>query len=414
MRFKRILWSVATLVLSCVLFVQPGHGQSGSTATGAQQSDVIFSQDPGHAHTWCPTDRTDYLDPKTQTQATIRDQAALARQLQDYAKAREPMSENELMNGAKAASAETLVKDVKARGVDFDMTPAVEKKLRRANVNEGAIEAARQSGPKVRAQLAKMILGPNSVSIQDIPREQGRKFAAILSDSDPDKAIHQVEGFAKDYPTSPLLSYVYSFGANAYQLKGDMEKVIEYTGKSLKLNPDNLTALTLRVGVLPQPQILRNHAVDRDRVLREALLDGRHALLLISQLPKQPNEADAEYQKRLAGFASEVHGPLGVAHLELASHGSAGPDKPELAKAEQELAIAVSNSSHPDPRDYYRLGEALAMDGKWDDAIQAFTKAGKIGQDATIKAFANEEIGQVKKRKAQDSVASNSGTVSTN
>ncbi|MGC9994612.1 MAG: tetratricopeptide repeat protein [Terriglobia bacterium] len=48
----------------------------------------------------------------------------------------------------------------------------------------------------------------------------------------------------------------------------------------------------------------------------------------------------------------------------------------QLAKAEQEINTAVTTSANPDPRDYYRLGEAYALNGKWDDAIQAFRPVG--------------------------------------
>jgi tetratricopeptide (TPR) repeat protein len=239
-----------------------------------------------------------------------------------------------------------------------------------------------------------MILGPSPTGVQDIPGDQARGFSAITGELDPDKSIALVDDFAKKYPNSLLLSSVYSFGANAYQQKGDVEKVVDYTGKSLKLKPDNLTSLILRLGMLPMPQYLRNHAADRDKILRQALNDANRALQIIPQIPKQPNEADAVYQKRLAEIASEVHGPLGTVYLELATGAPAGPDKAELAKAEQEFTMAVTTSSHPDPRDYYRMGEAYGLDGKWDEAIQAFKKAGVLGQDTLIKNYADEQIAQ--------------------
>ncbi len=312
MKIRQITLVFAALSLASTLLPQAGQGQSGLTSSQP-------SQNPGSPGARCEIVRDDYMSPVTFTQVEIRDQASLRRQLEDHVKALGPMSEREVTSEVRPASADALLKEVKGRGVDFDMTPAVEKKLRKAKVSDEVIEAARQAGPKVHEQMAKMILGQKAVRMQDIPREQMQSFSAIIVETDPDKVISSVNGFAKQFPSSPLLSYVYSFEANAYQKKGDADKVVEYSGRSLRLNPDNLTALELRVGMLPQPQFIRTHQVDRGRILREALIDGNHALLLISQLPKQPNEADAEYQKRLAGFASEIHGPLGVVHLELAS-----------------------------------------------------------------------------------------------
>jgi tetratricopeptide (TPR) repeat protein len=324
----------------------------------------------------------------------------MGRQLQDQMQAPVLMTEKELTREIRSAPAEAVIKEVKGRGVDFEMTPGIEKKLRKANASDEVIEAARQAGPKVRDQIAKMILGPSPTGVQDIPRDQARGFSAITGELDPDKEIALVDGFAKKYPRSLLLSSVYSFGANTYQQKGDVEKVVDYTGKSLKLKPDNLTSLILRIGMLPMPQYLRNHAADRGKILLEALNDANRALQIIPQILKQPNEADAVYQKRLAENASEIHGPLGTVYLELATGAPAGPDKAELVKAERELTTAVTTSSHPDPRDYYRMGEAYGLDGKWDEAIQAFRKAGGLGQGTLIKTYADEQIDQMKKRKA--------------
>jgi tetratricopeptide (TPR) repeat protein len=399
MRFKRILWVLAAFGFCSVLFAQAGQAPGGPTQ----------SQDPAQPVTHCPELRSDYTngDPVTQTQVQMQAQALLHRQLEDYTQGLVLMTEKGVTKEIKSAPAETVIKDVNEGGVDFDMTPGIEKKLRRANATDEVIEAVRQAGPKVRAQMAKMILGPGPAGVLDIPKEQARGFSAIMSALDPVRTIALVGDFAKKYPNSPLLSYVYSVEANAYQQKGDLEKVVECASKSLALKPDNLASLISRLGILPLPQYLRSHVADRGKILQEAESDASRALQLISQIPKQSNEGEAEYRKRLAGFASEVHGPLGMVHLELASGGLAGLDKAELVKAEQELKTAVTTSSHPDPRDYYRMGEAYVLDGKWDDAMQAFKKAGGLGQGTLIKTYADEEIAQVKKRKAQDSVASN-------
>ena len=77
-----------------------------------------------------------------------------------------------------------------------------------------------------------------------------------------------------------------------------------------------------------------------------------------------------------------------------------GLDKEELAKAEKEYRLAVTGTDHPDPSDYYRLGEAYRLQGKIDDAIAAFTKASEIGQ-GPVKQYAEQQIEMLKKAKAQ-------------
>jgi len=315
-----------------------------------------------------------------------------------------PMTEKEVTKEIKGAPAETVIKDVKERGVNFDMTPDIEKKLRKANATDEVVEAVRRAGPKVRAQMAKVFMGAGQAGTLDIPKEQVRAFEAIKGELDPDKDIALVADFARKYPESPLLSYVYSYGANGYQEKGDVEKVVEYTEKGLKLKPDNLMCLILSLGMLPQPQYLNRHEADRDKILQEAESEAGRALQLISQIPKQPNEADADHEKNLARIASPVHASLGMVHLDLASEALAGPDKDELAKAEQEFKTAVT-TDRPDPGDYYRLGEVYKLEGKLDDAIGAFTKASEIGQGTMIKAYADRQVEEMKRKKAQGSAA---------
>ena len=402
MRLKQILRVVVTFGLTGVLYAQSSQPQTQP----AMQPQDPAAQSNAHPGARCDIVRDDYMAPITSTQKGMLNQAVMRRQLEDQTKAPALMTEKEVMRDVESGRAETVAKEVHERGVDFDLTHGTEKKLRKANASDEVIEAVRQAGPKVRAQIAKMILGPSSVGAQNVRSEEARPFSAILTELDADKSIKLVDDFAKQYPDSPLLSMVYSFGANAYQQKGDVEKVVAYTGRSLQLNPDNLTSLILRIEMLPMPQYLRSHPADRTKILQEAENDAKRALQLTAQIPKQPYESDAQYQKRLDGFASEIYGPLGTVHLELASGGPAGLDRGELAKAEKELSSAVSSSANPDPRDCYRLGEAYALDGKWDDAIQAFKKAGGLGQGTLIKTYADDQIAQMKKRKAQDAMAS--------
>ena len=386
MRINRILWVLGIITFSGLLYAQRGQPPAPQPAPGQQQTTN--------------QQQTQGINPQ-QTQQ-------VGSQVTTNEKAKKPtgpvpLSEKEVTKEIKSSPAETVIKDVKERGVDFDMTPDIEKKLRKAKATDAVVEAVRQAGPKVRAQMAKLVMGPGPAGTQAIPKEQAQAYDALKTELDPDKAIAMVDDFAKKYPDSSLLSYVYSFGANAYQQKGDVEKVVDLTDKSLKLNPDNLMSLILSIGMMPQPQYLNNHKAEQEKILQQAESEANHALELILKLPKQPNESDADYQKRIGEISSQAHGPLGMIHLELANGGLAGPDKAELAKAEQEFNTAVSATSHPDPRDYYRLGETYKMDGKWDEAIQAFTKAGDLGQGTLIKTYADQQIGEIKKQKAAQS-----------
>jgi tetratricopeptide (TPR) repeat protein len=178
-------------------------------------------------------------------------------------------------------------------------------------------------------------------------------------------------------------------------------QVVEYGEKSLKLKGDNLMSLIILAEMLPQPQLLKGSDADKEQKLAQAEGYANQALQLIDQLPKQPNETDEQHQKRKADLSKEPHSALGMIHLQRSSMGLVGPDKDELVKAEQEYQQAVTLSESPSAQDYYRLGEARAFLNKYDEAIQAFTKAGELGQGTVIKTFAEQRIAELSKKKSQ-------------
>jgi tetratricopeptide (TPR) repeat protein len=410
MRNKQILLTMVVLVFTASLYAQTTQP---AISPGVGQDPTL--QDPSHPTARCDTVRDDYMQGITGTQVSIKVQQEMRKQLEDdIEKQHHLLTEKALMDELGTASAEKVITDVRAHGVDFDLTPSIEKRLRKAKASDDVITAVRQAGPKVRANLEKSALGLEPAAMQNAPQEQARDLATLMSQSSPDKTIALADRFAKKYPQSTLLSCVYAFAADAYQQQGDLEKVVEYTSKSLKANHDNLMALVVRLGVLPLPQYLRNHAADRDQVLQEAENEGQRALRLIQQTTKPANGTDGHQEDRLAEAASQIHASLGIVHLELATGGRAagGPNKAELAKAEMELNIALTTTHHPDARDCYRLGEAYALDGKLEAAAQAFRTAGALGHGTLIATYSEEQIAQINKRKAQGALASNVGTVS--
>ena len=379
MRIKAIITALAVLGIASGLFAQKG-APAPSPAAQPQQPTAQQQTQQGN--------QTQQMASQVTTNQKMKKPEGPV-----------PLSEKDVTKEIKSSPAATVIKDVKDRGVDFDLTPEIEKRLRKAKAADEVIQAVREAGPKARAQNAKLEMGSGG-GAKDIPKEQGTAYNAIKTELDPDKAIAECEDFAKKYPDSPALTYVYSFEANAYQQKADVDKVVEYADKSLKLNGDNLMSLVLSIGIMPQPQYINNHKAEQEKILQDTQTRANHALELIAKLPKLPTESDEDYQKRLGEIGSQVHGPLGMFHLEMANQSLSGMDKTELGKAEEEFNAAVSKTAHPDPRDYYRLGEAYKLDGKIDDAIQAFTRAGELGQGTLIKTYADQQVAELQKLKA--------------
>ena len=313
------------------------------------------------------------------------------------------MSDKEVLTELKKDGPDQLIKDVTKRGVDFEMTPDFEKKLRKAKATDEVIKAVTNASPKARAAAAKSAeLGAGTVQLS---AAETKDFNALKDELDPDKAISLAEAYLKQYPQSQVLSYIYSFEANAYQQKGDVVKDVDLCEKSLDLMKDNLMSLLMVTYAIPQPQYIKGHQTDEEKQLATAEAYAQDAFKVIDGLKKPSNESDEDFAKRKASYTAGIHGSLGMVHLDRAQLGLMGIDKEELAKAEKEYQLAVTTVDRPDSRDYYRLGETYRLEGKLDDAIAAFTKASELGGGSGIKEFADRQIELCKQMKAQAATA---------
>ncbi len=306
-----------------------------------------------------------------------------------------PLTEKEVFHQLKSGGTPAQLAGIVAqRGVDFDLTPEVEKKLSKAGADDALISAIGKAGPKSRvAQPA----GPGGAQMSP---EEIKDAQEIQNNLDPDREIQLVNDFEKKYPNSTWLTYAYIMGAGAYQTKGEAERVVEYAGKSLKLNADNLAGLVMMATMLPQPQLLHGGDADKEKKLSDAEMYANRAIQLAEKLPKQPNMTEEQLQKSKASLSSQIHAALGMVHLQRSSMGLTGPDRDELAKAEQEYKTAVTLSDRPDPADYYRLGEAYALDNKSDEALEAFSKASELGAGSQVKTYADQAIERLRAKKS--------------
>ena len=314
-----------------------------------------------------------------------------------------PLTEKELVDLIRQnkKDLQPASKEVTGRGVDFELDSDIEKKLRKAGADDPLIEVIKNAGPAARAAQKSQLTGQGpGQQLQGSP-EEIQAYQAIQTELDPDREVQMVTDFEKKFPNSAQLSYAYAFAANAYQQKGEIERVVEYGAKSLKLKEDNLPSLIIMADMLPQPQMMRGNEIDKEKKLAEAEKYANRALQLIEQLPRQPNETDEQFQKRKTQISTEPHSALGMVHLQRSAMALEAPDPDELAKAAQEYKTAVSLADRPNPQDYYRLGEAYGLLKKLDEAMEAFSKASELGQGTVLKTYADERIEDLKKRKSQ-------------
>lgn len=267
-----------------------------------------------------------------------------------------------------------------------------------------------QSAPPGQSAQPGQAGQPGQPPAHQVTKQESDDFNAIRQEAstglDPDHVIQLATDFEKKYPDSPMLSYSDMFAAGAYQQKNNIDKSIEFGEKSLKLRPDNLMSLIMMADLLPTPQATRGDAATKDKRLSEAEDYANAALKLIPALPKQAAETDDQAKKRKDALNADLHSALGMVHLQRSAEGLTGPDKDELAKAEQEYKLATTATDKPSPQDFFRLGEAYTNDGKVDDAIDSFSKAAQIGAGGPIQPYAEQRIEELKKRKAGAAPAS--------
>lgn len=272
---------------------------------------------------------------------------------------------------------------VEERGVDFDVDDKIAKKLRKAGATEDLLAKIWQAGPTAKASLRAMLTTAAGVQLQASPQE-AKDFHELQNTSDPDRQLALVAQFEKTYPESELMSYAYTSAAKAWQMKGDLDKMLEYGEKSLKLDPDNVYSLVLVALTLPQPRMLQGPPAEASKRLADAETYSSRAIQLIDQLPPPTPDSPISGEMKTALLA-DAHFARGMAHLM----------RDDFAKAVEDLNQAIFLK--PSAQYYFRLGEAHQRQGKNGEAIKAFGMAAQLGEGTVLKAYAEKRLEELKR-----------------
>jgi tetratricopeptide (TPR) repeat protein len=375
MKIKSVILLGLALLLSSTLFAQAGH--EAAPAAPAQAPAQPATQTPGAPTLGLPTGGASMPAPTL---------------------AQGPMEEKDVLIELKKEGADQLLKDLKSRGVNFEVDEDFEKKLHKAKATDQVIQAVKAAGPKERAAAEKA--EAISSGALDLSPEETKDINALQIELDPDKAIGMAEAYVKKYPKSLALSQAYAFEAHAYQLKNNVDATVQIAQKSLAVKPDNLVSLGIIAAVMPSQQYLNMHQADEEKQLAQAENYVQQAFKAIAILPKPISMSDADFAKQKANLIGDLHGDLGMIHLDRAQLGLMSLDTEELAKGVEEYKKDVATADQPDPVAYFRMGDCYRLLGKWDDAIAAYTKTGEISH-GRLKQLADAEIEKVKKLKAQ-------------
>lgn len=273
-----------------------------------------------------------------------------------------------------------------AQGVDFDINPQIEQRMRKAGATDEILRAIWAAGPTVRNFKGAVLTSATGTPLTSSYKE-AMGYVTLEKVQDPATKIRMAEEFVRTFPKSDLLSYVYTQEATAYQQEGNFPKAVEFGRKSLQLDPDNTYSLLVTATTLSEPSMARS-AEDRTKTLLEAKGDAQRALDLLPKVPARENETAEQLAERKAGIASDGHAALGsVAMLQ-----------DDFNQAIEEFNQAISLSKSPKPSLYFRLGEVYTRAGKKPEAIQAFSKAAELGKGTVIETYANQSIKELQEK----------------
>jgi tetratricopeptide (TPR) repeat protein len=276
---------------------------------------------------------------------------------------------------------------IAGRGVDFDLDEKTEKKLRKAGADDQLLPEIWKATPKGKAHMQALLTTPSGVEVQASPTE-ALALQGIQDEADPDQRVRMADEFEKKFPSSPLLSYVYTAAAKAHQDKGDLDGAIAVARKSLKLDPDNTFSLILLALVLPRPTASQGNISEVRQRLQEAEADAHRALALLDKLKHWPDETDAQFQQRKGSLAADAHFALGMAATQ----------EENFDEALTQYQLAISSTNKPTFQYYYRLAEAYASVGQVPQAIDALQKASDVARGTPMQKYADDFMAELRQR----------------
>jgi tetratricopeptide (TPR) repeat protein len=212
--------------------------------------------------------------------------------------------------------------------------------------------------------------------------EEEKAFQAFynIDPTQPDKVIQSGEQFLQKYPQSKYAGQVYSRLTQAYYNKQDVDKMLVAGDKALAANPDDVTVLVLVGWVIPHKYDPNDPEMDR----RLAKAEGydKHALQVLSTMPKPATLSDDQFTKVKADAVSRAHAGLGLVYFWRQNYNESA----------SEMSEAIKASPEPDSTDLYVIGKDYENLKKFSDAADAFQKCAQVpGQlQARCKQYADD------------------------
>lgn len=227
-------------------------------------------------------------------------------------------------------------------------------------------------------QATPMVSGTDEMQTElhmltDVQRQGGAQdpqevnaYKAFYRANEPAKKIQLGDSFLQKYPKSALDEPVDVGLLNAYYERQDWKDVYATADRALALKPDDIYVLTTVGWAIPH--FYHPDDSDADQLLDKAETYAKHALEIISSMPKPSYMTDVQFAAMKTQSALQAHSALGLVYFR----------REDYDGSVKELQQSTPGTANPDPADLYVLGVDFENLKRFADAVDAYSRCGQI------------------------------------
>jgi hypothetical protein len=217
-----------------------------------------------------------------------------------------------------------------------------------------------QSGGTMNDQLQFGTMG------HQVARDQQDAYDAFLKERDAARKIQRGRDFLRRYPKSPFEEQVDATLMDAYRTQSDWKNEYDYGDQALTLNPNDVDVLATVGWTIPH--VYQPSDPDATQELDKAEKYAKHAIEVLTAMPKPHGLTDAEFGAAKAKRTYQAHSALGLVYFRRDDYGDSA----------NELEQSTKGNPAPDQTDFYVLGVDLMHLSRFGEAADAFRGCGGI------------------------------------
>src|ERR1700730_4802543 len=210
--------------------------------------------------------------------------------------------------------------------------------------------------------LAGLLALTGMTMAQKQPQPKSQKeldaIKAMFEAPDPDTRIKAADFLMTKFADTEFKPLAMFVTADAYERKGDFEKMTVWCEKTLEVDPKSYTCMLMLANGIAKRA--RENDLDLNEKLDRSDKYAKDALEALKDAPKpNPQVTDDQWASVKKDYVSQAHESFGAA--------AALRKKYDVAIAEYKQA--VEGAGTPDPATMVRLGQVYNQAGKPDEAI---------------------------------------------